>query len=436
MPVYSGKYRYLSESGGCLSQGPCRLSFDPETCIVTPEAGAALAFDLGDIDRVVPGELDLALTLYTGRVLELRGFGKVFAAMSDGLLAAWRDRIVRCLLLEDLEESTRFSGAAALSGKQPQRAQIRLYGSNLAVIPETGAPLNWRLGDVDSVRFDEASYSVAINSGSEQLVVSKLARKTDEFVGMVQDALDTLRTQAAAELHKLFPFLGPDPLERLLTVMPEGRSVRLAELAAIHPKLSAAFLARAVDGPLKPYFEALRSGVEGDSLMAGFKFLREEDAQAAEAEAPEAEAAEEPETAPQEEPEAPEGEEEERQPVLFWFLFPMAKNVVAWEAGTGSGRATYFFRLVARGQEASLQNPAVVEAAVASITRGLALVNFRREPVYLPDSSLEEQPRYRRYAIACRKLPELRELRARMLGRAIHSSLDAWRAQVKSITGA
>jgi hypothetical protein len=34
-------------------------------------------------------------------------------------------------------------------------------------------------------------------------------------------------------------------------------------------------------------------------------------------------------------------------------------------------------------------------------------VNFRREPVYLPDESLEQEPRFRRYAIGCRKLADL-----------------------------
>ena len=56
--------------------------------------------------------------------------------------------------------------------------------------------------------------------------------------------------------------------------------------------------------------------------------------------------------------------------------------------------------------------------------------NFRREPIYLPDDSLTLQPRYHRHAIACRKIPELRRLRASFLGRAIHTSLAAWQKQV------
>ena len=73
-----------------------------------------------------------------------------------------------------------------------------------------------------------------------------------------------------------------------------------------------------------------------------------------------------------------------------------------------------------------------MEAAVARLTRGLALVNFRREPVYLPDASLEQQPRFHRYAIGARKLPDLRALRAAYVGRAIHSSPENWLSQVKS----
>ncbi len=107
-----------------------------------------------------------------------------------------------------------------------------------------------------------------------------------------------------------------------------------------------------------------------------------------------------------------------------WFFFRLAENVAAWEASTGSGRATYFFRMA----------PAF-ETAAAALTRGLALVNFRREPVYLPEDSLAAQPRYHRYLIGCRKLPALRALRVAYLGRAIHSDLEAWSAQVAALLG-
>ena len=413
MPVYSGKYRYLDEKGAPLGEGPCQLSFDEETCLAAPASGAPLAFDLGDVDRTAAGEWDLRLTLYTGRRLELRQFGPAFGRMSQELLAAWRERTVRCLLLEDLEEIARYEGVAAWGGVEPTRSEIRIFKSNIAVLPQEGMPAQWRLAEVDAIVFDETAYSIALASGAERLVLTKLAKKTDECLADLTGALGNLRQQSALALHKTFPFLNADQLQRLATLMPEGRSVRLTALAAIDPKLPDALIERAVDARLKPYFDALRSRAEGDSPMAGFKFVRKD-----EEEEPEAEGEEQPEEA------AAAGEEEEEQPLFFWFFFPLrGGRAVAWEASTGSGRATYFFRL-APGEQ--------VDAAIAGLTRGLALVNFRREPVYLSDDALERQPKFRRYAIGRRKLADLRRLRGAMLGRAVHTSVEKWMEQVEA----
>jgi hypothetical protein len=46
---------------------------------------------------------------------------------------------------------------------------------------------------------------------------------------------------------------------------------------------------------------------------------------------------------------------------------------------------------------------------------------------------LEQQPKFHRYAIGARKLPDLRALRAAFRGRAIHTSLEAWTAQVDQV---
>src|SRR5215468_7826106 len=103
MPAYSGKFAYEG------NPAPCQVSFDSETCIITPATGEPLAFDLGDVDRFSPGEWEVQLTLSTGRTITLRQFGAAFSDMSRELLAAWRDRTVQCLLLEDLEEVGRYT---------------------------------------------------------------------------------------------------------------------------------------------------------------------------------------------------------------------------------------------------------------------------------------------------------------------------------------
>ncbi|MGD0360154.1 MAG: hypothetical protein ABSC93_04760 [Bryobacteraceae bacterium] len=170
-----------------------------------------------------------------------------------------------------------------------------------------------------------------------------------------------------------------------------------------------------MDAPLRPYFDALRARSADDALMAGFKFIRpDEERQAEEGEAGEPAAAV-PAT----------DEKDEMQTLFFWFFFPQASGRVAWEATTGSGRATYFFDVAAP-----------LDQGIARLTRGLALISFRREPIYLPDESLEQLAQFRRYVIGSRKLPDLRALRAAFRGRAIHTSPEAWTRQVEAVTHA
>ena len=410
MSSYSGRFQYLDAAGAVSSQGVCQFRFDKETAILTPASDAPIAFDLGDVERAVKHDWDFELVLFTGRRVQLKQFGAAFSTMSEELLAAWRDRTVRCLLLEDLGEVARYSATAGLNST-PTPSEIRLYKSNIAVLPLDGAPIQWRLAEVDSVSFDEAAYTVTLESAGDRLTIAKLAKKTDEFRGNLEGSLADLRTHEAEALHNSFPFLDPDQLQQLIQAMPEGRSVSLAKLKEIHAKLPDAVITQGVDELLRPYFDALRKRSTGDGAMTGFKFIRPG----------EEKSDEENEGAESTEP-AAEGEDKDgKQALFFWFFFPLQGERVAWEATTGSGRATYFF-----------DAPAPVEESIKHLTRGLALINFRREPVYLSDESIEQQQRFRRYAIGCRKLADLRTLRAAFKGRALHTSLEAWTSQVEA----
>jgi hypothetical protein len=146
--------------------------------------------------------------------------------------------------------------------------------------------------------------------------------------------------------------------------------------------------------------------------MIGYKFIRDDEVEEAAGSSP----------------------NEDQPRLFFWFFFPLAREdgrhsgVAAWEASTGSGRATYFFRTGQPGESAEH-----VEDAMQKLIQGLALVNFRREPIYLSDESLDHTPKYHRYAIGCRKLPGLRDLRAAFAGRAIHENVETWTAAFQGI---
>ena len=217
------------------------------------------------------------------------------------------------------------------------------------------------------------------------MAFGKLAKKTDEFHGS-REQYDALRSQSAEALHQTFPFLDPDRLAQLVTAMPEGGCAAFSQLKTIHPSLVDALVKRAVDDALRPYFDALRAQSLPDSIMAGFKLhLRRRSCRRR----------------------RKENDAKENSALLFFFfLFPLAgadgrhSGLAAWEATTGTGRATYFFRTGQAGGTAER-----VEGAMRKLTQGLALENFRREPIYRSDDSLAQTPQFHRYAIGCRKLP-------------------------------
>jgi hypothetical protein len=448
MSDFQGKFQYLAQGGATAQEGACRIQWDAQTLTLTPTTGAALAFDLGDLDAVIAAEWEIRLPLYTGRMIVLRQLGKSYETLAHDLTEAYRNRTVECLLLEDMAEVARFSGTFELTGSsvgemQSGSVEIRLYKSNLAVLPAVARSFQWRLADIDQVTLDPATYEVRLESGDRRLKITRLAKRTEEFADKLHEARNALATRSAQALHGMFPFLDPDQLQSCANLLREGRSAPLAGLAAIHKQIPAALAANAVDKDLKPYYDQLMARSASGLGYVGFKLIRPEDDGAtpdgdiAPAGADETDSDGENMGEADADAGAPE--------ILYWFLLSMAAksagstpaNVVAWEASSRSGRATYLFRLVSPARAAELEDPAratsVIDTAVRRLNLVLAMLNFRRRPVYLSDDELAVDPRFRRYAIAARRMPEVREVRGNFLGRALHTSPEQWQAQVTSI---
>ena len=132
----------------------------------------------------------------------------------------------------------------------------------------------------------------------------------------------------------------------------------------------------------------------------------------------------------------------------FWFLMPICNtsqkeygNAVAMEATqvTGeesSGKATYFFRIVSRKDYPNYKSleelDKEVDKFIKTINRCMLDINFRREPIYLPDERLDEAA-YFKYRIATQRIPSLRLLRDLYIGRVIHASSEQWKSDVMDL---
>lgn len=435
MPTFTGSFELRSAGAAVPQSGACRIAFDEESLRLVAGAGPGMAVDLGDIDEIAAADYELHLKLHDGSAVRLFRFGSQLQNLRHDLVESWRRRLIRCLLVEDRDEIARAEGVAALDsadGSFRAPAEIRLYRRNLAVFPAVGAPFQWRLAEIDALDFDEAAYSLILSSGRERLVLTKLARKTREFAAQLSEAMGMLAERSTQVIRAVFPFLSVEGFQQAAALWKEGHAVPLERFAAVHPSAAEALEHNCVGGRARPYFDFLKERAAG--LYAGYKFVRKEEAEEGDG--------------------APEEEEEEEtgsgggaadaaelplvdavdESLLFWFFFPMRSaasqsggaDLAAWECSSLAGRATYFFRL---------PSACGTDEAVSRLSRAMAVLNFRREPVYLADRSLELEPRYRCYAIAKRRIPVLQELRRSFCGRALHTSPAAWRKQVESILG-
>jgi hypothetical protein len=446
MPRFAGHFEYLAPGGAVETSGSCEFSFDRETATLVPAGHPAIAFDLGDIETFGTGDYELRLSLHEGYDLTLLRFGKPFQDLARELLDAYRDRLVKCLLVSDLDEVARFSGRVQLesaSGAAAGPAELRLYESNLAVLPDGATGFQWRLAEITAVDFDAANYAVVFVREGERLTVGRLAKRTDELVERVQSRMTALSERTARALHALFPFLPPSAFAEVAGLMRDGACAPVATLTTVHEAIEAVLLEKAVGSAVRPYVQALSERSPRHGWYAGLKIIRKEyddtdetqDASPANGEGETADRL----------AEGGDGidgaSSDPRDPavfdagdgleVLYWFFFPLAAkgsdvSHVAWEATSRGGRATYVFR---RAQGVP------VDAVVAALNRGLVALNFRREPVYLPVRTLETELRFRHYAIAQRRLPDLARVREAFVGRAVHAGRRAWLTRLDALTG-
>jgi hypothetical protein len=437
MAGFSGKFEYLAPGGAVVQAGGVELSFDAENLTLVGQ-GPAIAFDLGDIDLFEAAEYELRLVLADGHTVRLAQFGKSFQDLVRQVGEAYRNRLTRCLLVSDLDEVARYSGHVHLESASRRcdgPAEIRLYESNIAILPHAAVGFQWRLAEVEAAEFDESSYALVLVRRGERLSIGRLAKRTGELAERIRERVTALNERSARALRAVFPFLSSEQFRRVACLMREGGSAPIAQLRPIHRLIESSLLERVVDGALRPYLRELVGHGQPDAWHAGFKVVRREAEMEAE---PGGEVAADPVEPGDGEGEATVVEEEtaaepavldagDGLEVLFWFFVPMdGGRHVAWEATSRGGRATYVFRLPGC-------LPDEVARGLGDLNDGLVALNFRREPVYLKADTLESESRYRHYAVAARKLPELAAVRQAFVGRAIHRSLPAWRKQLGAL---
>jgi hypothetical protein len=427
---------------------PASVDVGDEALTIVPDRGDPVTLPYIDVDDVWDDDYTLRLTDFSGRRYDVSMLGKAYGQVLADITKRRDARLQHDLLLTGVNLQDTFPGTV-FSGGQPTPCEIRLFEDLMVVVPERGLMWGVPFSFVEEVRFDDGLYQthVRTDDGVEH-IFGQLGKRSEELPQELRRLLDALAARTARTLSQLVGDVEPAVLSRLAAAMRDGRAVQRRAVEAISPVAWSRLEDAVVGTPdLRQAYDRLTSmcppgwaalGVKAVLTQGGGSTAEEAEAGAA-GEAPSDPAATASPDAPEEQG-VPGIEEDEtgRDRTILWFFTPLARdgrpaNAVAQEITSEQGHATYVFRLMEPGDFAAAEAAGdgsladAVGAAVARLNRALLTLNFRREPIYLPDEQIATG-RYARYRAAMRRLDSLQSTRKAFLGRAIHNA--TWEQQL------
>jgi len=414
----SMSYILLDQTGRELATGECKGTIDKEYLTVFPKFGNILPLHLRDINEIGAEDYRIILPVISKEKLIIFNLGYCFEDFLRVLTNLRNEVVIKDLLMNepvkkpDVDIEFIYYDETG-KARQGGPGKIRLYETGLVMIPQRGEVFRVPYSDVASVLQENHGVKIGTESG-EQLLFSKLGSEYDPFLKALFDAHEALQSKAASSLTTLYPGIDPVSLRRVASLMKEGKAARRADIELINPKVWDALEKKIIDVGLNESYAFLKDLTRQERTCIGFK----------------------------------RGLMGDLTGEYIWFLMPIYDikqkeygNAVAMEATEArgeesGGKATYFFRILSRKDYSNCRSLEELDKEtdkfVKRINRCMLDINFRREPIYLPDERLEE-PAYFRYKIATQRIPSLVLLRSHYVGRVIHASLEQWEKDVMDL---
>ncbi len=409
-------------------EGECTVALSEGALAVSPAAGPPLRVRLREIARWTVADYAVTLELESGARLVLCAVGKRLDAFCRALPAARVEYFGEALLLRERGAAAEESGEFRWRGETAEACRLRLQRTSLVVFPRQSLPFLVGYGEATGLGFDPEAYAVVLTLlDGRVLELLRFGKRTDALRAGLSERLDALAARALRALGALAPDLDALALRRAGALLRDGIAASHAALEQAAPGAWDAVLCRAfADAGRRE--AALHLAGRADEAWLAVKEVDPEPAGGEGAGVPEPpeplagavdssgpEGAREPDASAQPSPDLP--PELAGRQVLYLFKLGRA---MALEVPSSTESATYLFRA---GTDPG--------RTARELTRALAAIQFRREPISLPDDALASG-RGARYGEALRLVPELRAARAAFLGRAVHSGAEAWRKALEA----
>jgi len=405
-------YALLDENGKQVTTGDCNGAINKEYLTLYPKFGDILPFHLREISLIEAENYQITLPMFSKEKLTLFDLGHCYEDFHRVLSDLRNEVIIKDLLMNETvrkpDVNMEFTCTDEKGNeKQKGPAKTRLYETGMVIIPEKGEFLRVPYSDVTGVSEENYTIKVGTEQG-EQFLFEKMGSEFGPFLKQFSDVYNELQTRAVSSLKALYPPIDSVSLRRVSAIMREGKAAKRADIEAINSRLWQELEKKITSVGLNDPYAFLKELGRQEEIAIGFK----------------------------------RGLMGDLTGEYIWFLVPIYGtvekgygNAIAMEAteATGeesTGKATYFFRMVSRKDFPTSKTPeqldGEVDKLIKTINRCMLDINFRREPIYLPEERLDEAD-YVKYKIASQRIPSLQILRNLYIGRVIHASPEQWK---------
>ena len=397
-----GSYLLVDGTGAELGKGEAKVVLAGDALELRPRAGQYRLLPLRDIVTIANANFQVDMLMRDGRRLRLSALGRRYEDLVRELHRSRNEIIMRDLLMN---ERLRKPGVKA--ELRPFRGaegpcEIRLYETTMVLMPLRHGLMRVRYSDIEGIESRDHVLRIALSSG-ELIALTMLGREMEPLWNAISDAMAELSRETQEVIRSAYPQADGRTLEAAAALLGEGRAASRWEVEDVSEELWKGLEEEVKARGLAFEHSHLMSRGRKDMVRIGMKRSLTGDA-------------------------------------YIWFAVPILGpkgNAVAVEAtsSSDSGRATYFFRIAPRASYHSMDEEsleAMAEGCMDIITAGLREINFRRQPIYLTEEQLRVEP-WSKYRFSAMLMPELRELRARFIGRVPHNGEEEWKAKVEEL---
>lgn len=377
--------------------------------------GETLSVPYRDILVLSGSDYKIQVTIKSGDKLILYNLGYRYEDFLRELSKHHNAIILKDMLIQEKPKKSDIEGVFSFLDENGEQkyggaCELQIYETAIVIIPEMGEIIRVPHSYIKEI--SEEDYTLIIETEfGEKIKLSMLGANFNTLKRALTKMMHELISKSQSALKQLLPDANPLIIRKAARVMREGKAARRADIESISHELWKELEKKLTVLGIKEEYEYLKLLSQQDKICIGLK----------------------------------RGLMGDLTGEYIWFLIPIYStetgklgNAVAMEAttGEGGGKATYFFRIVSRKEYPRYADIEElhedVDDLISTINRCMLEINFRREPIYLQDESLQE-PRYARYRYAVERMPALRTLRRLFIGRVSHLSSEQWRKDVMDL---